>query len=601
MWVGGQSDLFSEKRFLSRVQVISFLFAVGYGIITLRLFQLQVIKGADLEQLSESNRTQVIFLRSPRGDLIDRNGEAFVTNRPSWSLIYSPPDQLKGEQGKIRERLKPFLKSFPKYWERRLQTALKTKRMVRLVEDVPNNIAFALQEMGELVPGLRVVMEFRRGYPKGFLAGHLAGYLAEIDEKELGEDEWRTRKLGDLIGKMGLERELDEELRGKDGGVLIEVDSKGRLSRVIKEIPSQKGMPVQLTIDLKLQKLAEDELAKTSSGKGAVVMINVNTGEILVWASAPTYDPDSSMAEALVNPANPFLDRVYKGVYAPGSTFKVVTALTGLENNLINLGDRVLCKGYEILQDKRGGERKYRCWKVHGEVNFWRAVTESCDVYFYLLGAKVGPDALSQMAVDCGFGDTVLKLLPGERAGVVPSPAWKRKKGLGGWSTGDTYNMAIGQGYLSCTPLQMTSFMAGVSTKGQFWKPFVIKKILDANGAESYSGKPELRRTLALKDSTWTTMDKALKMVVERGTGYGAFVPYLDIGGKTGTAQNPHGVDHAWFTAYAGYKNENPAVAVCVMVENGGGGGSISAPIAARLIKLALPEKTSQAENSNGN
>ncbi len=591
MWVGGQSDLFSEKKFLTRIKLASIVFASLYGMITFRLFQLQVIKGADLAQLSESNRTQVVFLRSPRGDIIDRNGVAFVTNRPSWSLIYTRPEQVRGEKGKVMERLKPFLKEFPIYWEKRLQTSLKTGRVIRLVEDVPNNIAFAIQEMGELLPGLRVVMEFRRGYPQGFFAGHLIGYLAEIDERELGEEEWRGRKLGDLIGKVGLERLLDDDLRGEDGGVLVEVDSLGRLSRIIKEIPSKKGNALQLTVDLKLQKLAEEELAKAPTGRGAIVMMDVNNGDILAWASAPVFNPSDSMAEDLANPANPFLDRVYKGVYAPGSIFKIVTAMAALENNLVRLTEHVVCRGYEILKDKSKVERKYRCWKTHGEVSFFKSVIESCDVYFYLLGAKVGADAISRMALACGFGEPVMRMLPGERAGIVPNPLWKRKRGLGGWSTGDTYNMSIGQGFLSCTPLQIAAFMSGVATRGQFWRPMVIQRVVGADGQDMYVGRHELRSSLLLKDTTWDTLHKALNMVVEKGTGYGCYVPYLDVKGKTGTAQNPHGEDHAWFAAFAGYRGENPAVAVCVMVENGGGGGSVSAPIAGRMLRMALPEK----------
>ncbi len=587
MWVGGNTDTFSEKRFRGRVRAMSVLFAVGYAIIALRLFDLQVVRGNDFAHVSDSNRTQVIFLRAPRGDFFDRKGRVFVTNQPSWSLVYSVPEKSTASRAMVEDTLRPFLEPFPQYWMKRLQKAFDSKQMVRLVENVPNKVAFLMREMELLLPGLRVVMEFRRGYPLGLAAPHLIGYLGEVGEKEIKGN----LKPGDLVGKMGLERIEDDKLRGQDGGMMLEVDSVGRLKRVVKELPFQKGSDVHLTLDLDVQRVAEEELAKTESRKGAAVAIDVNTGAILAWASAPAFDPFNSMAADLKDPNSPFLDRVYKGAYPPGSTFKIITAITGFEKNTIRTSERVNCVGFVTLPDGKGGEKKYKCWKRHGSVDYWQAMAESCDSYFYTLGQKLGSQAISETAQSFGFGQPAQDVMSGENKGVLPSPAWKRKMGLGGWSTGDTYNMAIGQGFVTATPLQVATMMIGVATQGVIRRPYALDYILDVNGQYKYKSKESIFRTIQLKQTTWDNLTRSLENVVTQGTGGATRIARLDVRGKTGTAQNPHGEDHAWFAGYAGYKGEKPLIAICVFVENGGHGGAVAAPIVRRMLETALPDR----------
>jgi penicillin-binding protein 2 len=374
---------------------------------------------------------------------------------------------------------------------------------------------------------------------------------------------------------------------------LIEVDSIGKLKRVIRELPFQKGSAVHLTLDYDIQRAAEEELAKTGTKRGAAVALDLKTGAILAWASAPTFDPLGSLAEGLSDPNLPFFDRVYKGAYPPGSLFKIVTAIAGLEKGVIRTSEKIECVGYVMLPDKsQAKDRKFKCWKRHGWVDFWRAVSESCDSYFYLLGKKLGPQAMYDVARQFGMGQSAESGFPGENLGNVPNSTWKKKVGLGGWSTGDTYNMAIGQGYITATPLQMAVMIAGVGTSGQIFKPYMVEKVVDPNGVATMVGTPTLQRTITLKQQTWDTIHQALKGVVEEGTASGVQIPYLDMGGKTGTAQNPHGEDHAWFAAYAGYKDEPPSIAVCVFVENGGHGGVVAAPIAKRMLQVALPDRT---------
>jgi len=585
MWVGGNTDTFSEKRFRARVRTMSVFFAVGYAVIAFRLFDLQVVRGGDLAHLSENNRTQVIFLRAPRGDFFDRKGRVFVTNRPSWSLVYSVPDKNTTPRAMVEDTLRPFLLPFPQYWTKRLQKAFESKQMVRLVENVPDRVAFLMREMELMLPGLRVVMEFRRGYPMGVIAPHLIGYLGEVNEREIKA----PLKPGDLVGKMGIERIQDDKLRGRDGGMMIEVDSVGRLKRIIKELPFQKGGDVHLTLDLDIQRVAEEGLAATETKRGAAVAIDINTGAILAWASSPSFDPTSSMAEDLKDPNSPFLDRVYKGAYPPGSTFKIITALAGFERNVIRTSERVDCVGYVTLPDGKGGERKYKCWKSHGWVDYWRAMAESCDSYFYLLGAKLGSQPIHEMAEQFGFGQSAQDNMTGENKGTAPSPAWKKKMGLGGWSTGDTYNMAIGQGFVTATPLQVAVMIMGVATHGQIYRPYALDSIVDVNGVVRLKTTPTLWRTIQLKDTTWEAIDRSLESVVTQGTGGLTRIAHLDVRGKTGTAQNPHGEDHAWFVGYAGYKGEKPSVAICVFIENGGHGGVVAAPIVRRMLEAALP------------
>ncbi len=587
MWVGGNTDTFSEKRFRERVRLASVFFAIGYAVIALRLFHLQVVRGDDLAHISESNRTQVIFLRAPRGDFFDRKGRVFVTNQPSWSLVYSVPDKSNTPRAVVEETLRPFLEPFPKYWVKRLQKAFESKQMVRLVENVPDRVAFLMREMELLLPGLRVVMEFRRGYPLGLVAPHMIGYLGEVNDREVKG----ALKPGDLIGKMGMERIQDAQLRGQDGGMMIEVDSVGRLKRIIRELPFQKGGDVHLTIDMDVQRAAEQGLAETTTKRGAAVAIDINTGAILAWASAPSFDPTGSMAEDLKDRHSPFLDRVYKGAYPPGSTFKIITAIAGFEKNMIRTSERVDCVGYVTLVDTRGGERKYKCWKRHGSVDYWRAMAESCETYFYLLGQKIGSQALHDVARQFGYGQTVQDNLPGENKGVDPNPVWKKKMGLGGWSTGDTFNMSIGQGFVTATPLQVAVMMIGVATHGQIYRPYVIDSIVDMNGAIKAKATPAVWRSIQLKETTWSAIDRSLESVVTYGTGVATRIANLDVRGKTGTAQNPHGEDHAWFAGYAGPKGEKPSIAMCVFIENGGHGGSVAAPIMRRMLEAAFPPK----------
>jgi penicillin-binding protein 2 len=590
MWVGGNTDTFSEKRFRGRVRTLTVLFSIAYGIVLMRLFQLQVIRGNELAHLSENNRTQVIYLRAPRGDFFDRKNRVFVTNRPSWSLIYSVPETSKMSEKEVEKTLRPYLEPFPSYWTKRLHAAFESKQMVRLVEDVPNQVAFLMREMESLVPGLRVVMEFHRGYPVGISAAHLVGYLGDVTDKDLKDAKGALRS-GDLVGKIGLEKTQDQNLRGQDGGMLIEVDSVGRLKSVLKELPFQKGSDVHVTLDLDVQRVAEESLAATETGRGAAVMIDVNTGAILAWASAPSFDPTGSLVDDLKDPRSPFLDRVYKGGYPPGSTFKIITAITGFEKNMIRTSETVDCIGYVTLPDGRGGERRYKCWKRHGIVDYWQAMAESCDSYFYLLGKKIGPQSMAEMATLFGFGQTTQDTMPGENKGVVPSPAWKKKMGLGGWSTGDTYNMAIGQGFSVATPLQVVSMMMAVATQGTLLRLYAVDKIVDVNGNVRMQAHRHVVRTISLKQSTWDAIHESLGNVVTQGTGRITRIPHLDVYGKTGTAQNPHGQDHAWFAGYAGYKGEKPSVAICVFVENGGHGGVVAGPIVRHMLEVALPPR----------
>jgi penicillin-binding protein 2 len=299
-----------------------------------------------------------------------------------------------------------------------------------------------------------------------------------------------------------------------------------------------------------------------------------------------------NMAEGLKDPRSPFLDRVYKGAYPPGSVFKIITAIAGFEKDALNTSEKINCIGYEVIQDKRNQERRYKCWKKHGYVDYWRAMAESCDSYFYLLGKKLGSQPIYEIGQMFGFGQTAQTMMTGENKGVLPNPTWKKRVGQGGWSLGDTYNMAIGQGFVTATPLQICVLMTGIATRGVMYHPYVVRTIEDANKKAIFKSETSPWKTVTLKDSTWDSLNKSLENVVTHGTGQASRIENLEVHGKTGTAQNPHGEDHAWFAGYAGYKGEKPSVAVCVFVENGGHGGAVAAPIVRRMLEVALPPKT---------
>ncbi|OGR85432.1 MAG: penicillin-binding protein 2 [Elusimicrobia bacterium RIFCSPLOWO2_01_FULL_54_10] len=576
----------------ARLRVILVLFVGLFGMLGARLFYLQVIQGERLRTIAEANRTQIIYERAPRGLILDRNGAVLADNRPTFVVIFTPIELTHEILNEVTIRLSKILGLADSELKRRLQPAIRHSAMVRLMDRASRHIAFALAEQKPNLPGVSVVIEMQRRYPQNSLAAHVLGYLGKDSSKEKKEG-YRPDA---LVGITGLERNYDKVLRGEDGGMRLEVDAAGRSLKVLDSQAPSVGYEVRTTLDINIQKAAEDAL-RESGKRGAVVAIDPNSGDILAMASSPPYDPnafvyvrgeegheDLATKSVLIDPMLPLYNRTVQGTYPPGSIFKIIDAAVAVEKNL-DTHETSFCPGYYVLDAKP--PKKFLCWKKegHGAMNLKDALINSCNVYFYRLGLKLGPDPIETLAREFGLGAKSGIELHGEQAGLIPGRGmFKTDKRR--WYDGDTLNMAIGQGTILFTPLQAAQMASVVASRGKLFRPHLVKEIRYPTGEVFSRTKAELVRGIHLSKATWDFLDEALADVVEKGTGQISKIPGIRIGGKTGTAQNPHGDDHAWFVAFAPV--ENPSIAVSVMIEHGKKGSVAAAPIARKVLLAAL-------------
>ncbi len=589
-----------QRIFAQRLPLFTVLVSLVFGLLVLRLYYLQIVRGRHFSRLAEENRISLIRVRAPRGIVFDRHGNVLVTNRPSFSVsldldavrdldatVAAVAAALGLDHaelaGKVRA-VEPFRRFEP----------------VRVKDDVGRQEVAALEALRYEHPGVLVEVEPRRSYPHGTLASHVVGYVGQISAAELKARADLGYRMGDYIGKMGIEKELDAELKGRDGFQQMEVDSLGRGIKVLSSIPPIPGHSVTLTIDLALQQVAEELLAGIA---GAVVAIDPRDGSVLAAVSSPAIDPNSfshglSQEEwdrLSHDERHPLQNRIAQAQYPPGSVFKILTAAAALESGAITTATSFSCRGA-----MRYGNRDFRCWKKegHGEVSLHRALVESCDVYFYQVGLKAGIDEIARVAREFGLGKATGLELGSESPGLIPDSAWKRRVRKEPWYSGETLSAAIGQGYDLVTPVQAAMLAATVANGGSVYRPHLIRRVADGAGSTVRTGAVIVERTVRLKPGTLDAIRGGLWGVVNEpgGTGAGARVPGLAISGKTGTAQvvrmaakgerqaagGLKSKDHAWFVCYAG--NGTTQVAIAVIIEHGGHGGAVSAPIARRLL-----------------
>ncbi|HCC68639.1 MAG TPA: penicillin-binding protein 2 [Nitrospiraceae bacterium] len=571
-----------EKRIKIGVYIILIVFAI----FILRLWQLQVINGREYRELAEQNRLRIVKIPAVRGIIYDRNGVPFVRNVPSFDISvireYLPKD---------RETLSALSKLIGLSADE-IQDRLR-KAAVHPYEPVKLKIAVPWQEVARVearkadFPGLQVDVEASREYINGILASHIIGHLGRLTPEQSKNPDYKEVPRRALVGQLGIEMVYDKILRGTAGRKFIEVDAMGRKIKVVGVEEPVKGNDITLTLDITLQKTAEEAL----KGKaGAVVALDPNTGEILALASSPAFDPNlfsrgikpREWMKLLNNPQKPLLNRALQSQHPPGSTFKIITAIAGLEEGVITKNTEVNCTGVFTI-----GRRVFRCWKPSGRgtVSLHRAMVESCNIYFYEVGKRLGINKIAEYAKRFGLGKPVGLELLNEKSGIVPSIEWKLKTRKEQWFQGDTINVTIGQGYLSATPMQMALLMSIVANGGKIYKPHLIKD----SGVELVGNSKVNAENLAI-------VRKSLQGVVEEaeGTGGQARSSLLRIGGKTGTTQvvgirkPAHALpkkirNHAWFVAFAPV--ENPQIALSVFVEHGGYGGVSAAPIAKKVIE----------------
>lgn len=592
-----------EKRIsterLNILWILSYLVAIVFA---LKLVNLQVLKYPHYRAVAEKNRTQIIPKSAPRGRIFTVDGVTVATSKPSFSLIYFP-GQIKNVQqiDKIAANLSKVLKVSLEEIKNNLQKAVKNGTTTRLVENLSARSIFGVSEMKTVYPGIEIIMEAQRFYPLENFLSHLIGFIGKIDAKEWAQlSKTRKYNMDARIGKSGMEKIYEKQLRGKDGGIYLEVDSKGRLVRILESKKWEPGLDVYLTIDSVVQKAAEEGLRKSISGRGAVVAIDPRNGAVRAIASLPDYDPNIfiSYKDEDLKPDYKSvreLNTAISGTYAPGSVFKIVVAAAAFELGKVSPEETFFCPGYFDA-----GDRVFKCWekKGHNRMNFWDGMARSCGVYFFNIGLKTGQLNIEKFAKKFGFGMPTQFVLPDEKPGNIFGPT---KRGLkrSYWFIGDTLNLSIGQGETLVTPIQMAQLASAVANRGTLYKPYCVEKIVNDAGKVIFKSEVEVLSKIELKERTWNLLHESLQKVVTEGTGRSAQIKGISVFGKTGTVQNPHGENHAWFVAFAttatvsaekglSPNRDCPSIAVAVLVEHGKQGATAAVPIAREVIKAYL-------------
>ncbi len=574
-----------HSALLGRLNAFWLVICLGGAALGMRVIQVQLLEGAEYARAAELNRTTIIYQTAPRGRFFDRNGVIIASNRPTFSLIYFPGRAKKNAPlGPLAEALAAEIKKDRGEILETLQQAVREGTAVRLAENLPSRAMFRLSELKTLYRGVDLSVEAQRYYPFGSFASHLFGYMGKMDSRSWRDLKNKGYRIYSRIGKTGLERFFERNLRGVDGGVRMEVDAQGRLKRVLERIPWREGSDVHLTLDARIQQAAEEGLRDSPTRRGAVVVLDPRDGSILALASAPDFDPNAMIGGLGVSgefQEIPEFNRAISGTYAPGSTFKIVVGAAGLNEGRFDIHDKSFCPGYYDA-----GSRIFLCWKRkgHKNVDWYPGLIHSCDVYFYRMGLKTGGALIEEYSKRFGLGEKTHIALWGEKAGNLFGP---KSKGKRSWYQGDTLNLAIGQGELLVTPIQMAVLVSAVANRGVLWRPHFTQRIDYREGRADYVQKAEQLGTVDLSEDTWGHLQEALRLAVSSGTGRSVRITGLDIAGKTGTAQNP-GKDHSWFVSYAARPGEPPSVASAVLVENGGHGSAAAAPIARRIYLAAF-------------
>lgn len=576
----------------------------AYIVLVSRLFYLQIIEGREYRRLSENNCIRLQRIEPQRGMILDRNGVLLVDNHPSFDLVVTPKDAvpLKKTARTISELLGVSYSSIYAEIDSQKQPAYLP---VVIKQDIGRDTLGIVEVHKYELPGVTVVVKPKRNYVNGDSAAHLLGYVGEISPRELKMDFYRDYRVGDKVGKYGVERLCEQVLRGKPGGRQVEADVKGRIVRVIENVSPVSGGKLYLTIDHRLQKMGEKLMADKA---GAVVVMDATNGEILALISSPAFNPNDfangishEKWNALISDeGRPLRNKAVSSEYPPASTYKIITAMAALEEGIIDENTTHFCGGYYEY-----GGRQFRCWNRwgHGRVNVVDALAESCDVFFYQVGQKLGVDRLEKYAKGCGLGSKTGIGISHEASGLIPSSSWKKRRFGVPWQGGETLSVAIGQSYNLVTPIQMLIAIAAVQNHGYRLKPSIIRAIgeKDAEYKKNTAGmNSRFSGMLPVKDKHLEIVRKGLLKAVNGGQGTARVMRIngIEIGGKTGTAQvvgrkegskkwsadyPEHLKPHAWMIAYA--NSQEYKISVVVFVEHGEHGSGTAAPIARDMIK----------------
>ncbi|HAL61094.1 MAG TPA: penicillin-binding protein 2 [Chloroflexi bacterium] len=628
----------------AKITVFRIIILLLFSLLALQTWRLQIVQGEESLERANRNRFRLVSTLAPRGVIYDRQGRLLVRNIPSFTVSVVPADLPPDREEEVIQRLasllempvesrldsepsslpqNPHLLGLERWFRPGIRDLIEEGRKtpfvpIILAHDVPREVAFLIEEEHLDLPGVVVQTEAQREYIDGPLLSHIIGYVGLIPEEEVEsylERPGSDYELNDLVGLTGVELTFEEELRGKKGRKHVEVDVAGREVRTVgAAMDPQPGYNLILTIDLDLQKEAtealQEEMTAAGSQSGVVVAMDPQTGEILALVSLPSYDNNLFIGgisledyQALRDhPHRPLVDHALTGQYPPGSIFKIVGAAAGLEERIINRHTAINCPGTIWLPHRFAPQdpslaQPFRCWRQagHGPLSVVSAIAQSCDIFFYTLAGGyrefqgLGLPMLSYYARLFGLGSPTGIDLPGESEGLIPSEDWKRLTYGEAWVTGDTYNMAIGQGYILTTPLQMLNATAAVANGGTLYRPQIVREVRDTEGNIVRPFRKEVIRQLPIAPENLALVQEGMRAAVAWGTAWRANLPGVAVAGKTGSAEYPGPRDregrlptHAWFVAYA--PAEDPEIALVVFIEGGGEGSVTAAPVAARIL-----------------
>ena len=589
-----------------RISFIGYVIVAALLVLAFGFWNMQIVQVGYYQQRADQNRVREIPLIAPRGRIYDREHRVLADNRPSYNIILireNSPHTVEQTAAMLSSGISMSKDEVLESINRSIRRHVPKFRPIVLKEDVSvDDIAYVKSHRYEL-PEIAVELQPRRRYFEGQLAAHAMGYVSEVTEAELTTPEFVNFKSGDQVGKTGLERQYNNLLVGKDGFKRVIVNSFGREMGQLEEQPYVAGNDLVTTIDLDLQRAAEDMVGERS---GAVVALDPRTGEILAMVSRPAYDPNLFATRIspvdwnnlITDPRKPMQNRAIQSRFSPGSVFKVFMAAAGLEAGTLNPLRSVYCPGYASFYGHTFACDKH---EGHGTLSLHDAIVTSCNVFFYNVGNELGISRIYQYATMMGLGRKSSIDLPNEDSGLIPSEAWKQRVYKAKWYAGETISVAIGQGYVSITPLQAAWAMGGLTTGGRlkqphFVKPEQLKKL-------SLPANEILEEDYPIHQSTVDIVTRAMWGVVneEGGTGFRARIEGFDVAGKTGTAQvvgkqaNLKGQaykDNSWFVGFA--PSRNPEIVVAAFIENGGWGAEAAAPVAHAVLETYYKKKLGQ-------
>ncbi len=566
--------------------VIVFLFLVLF----VRMYNLQIMQYSKYVGMANSNRIRMIPTEAPRGIIYDRNGRIVADNKFQYNLNVIPFEF--DSDGESCETVAGLLNISPETIRSRMRNNWRGRFLpAKIAEDIDIQTLTKIQEHKLELPGVLYTFEPLRSFPSEANMSHIIGYLREVSKNDMEISRDFKYQQGDLIGWKGIERQYEKILRGKRGVKYIQVNAWGQAVDTYQgeeEIPPQPGKDLILTIELGLQKLAEDLMEELA---GVIIIMNPENGEIYAMVSSPDYSPNlfsgiispEDWSVLRDNPERPLYNRITNGLYPPGSTLKMVAAIAALENQIISPAHEFFCSGKYRL-----GRRDFHCWNEygHGRVDMEKAIEQSCNVYFYNLIRKMDVDLWAKYIALLGFGQKTGVDLPNEHPGVCPDSDYlDARYGKNKWTEGNKLNQVIGQGDMIATPIQLAKYISILSMRGLVVQPHLGLKYKNNTGETFTYLRPKRKQIESISGNTWEFIQNAMSKVVyaPQGTGSRARVDSMQVFGKTGTSQNPHGEDHAWFVGWG--ENDSIKVSAAVIVEQGGHGSSAAAPVVQKLFE----------------